>query len=359
MFLTIIIVLVSIMALLVIHELGHFIMAKKFKVGVEEFGIGLPPKLLSKKVGETIYSLNLLPFGAFVKIHGEEDGAEDSGSFIKKPIWQRALILLAGVVSFWIVGIILLTIVLNLGAFQAISDEDPASDAQVQIIAIAAGSPADQAGLKSGDFLKELKIPQDGLEINKVIEVQEFTQQYKGEEIILLIGRGKETFETSLTPRAEPPQGEGAMGVSLARVAKKSYPFFQAFIKAIETTFNLTIAIIVGLFGLLLSLITGQGLPPGIEVMGPIGIGSMAVQAVQVGLSYFLQFIALIAIYLAIFNLLPIPALDGGKLLFLAIEKIKGSPINRKFEQRITVGFFLALIFLMILVTIKDIAGLF
>ena len=149
------------------------------------------------------------------------------------------------------------------------------------------------------------------------------------------------------------------MGVALVRTAEKSYPIFQAFIKGAETTINLTQAIVVGLVEVLVSLIKGQGLPPGVQFMGPIGIGVLVAQAVQVGLSYFLQFIAIIAIYLAIFNLLPIPALDGGRLLFLGIEKIKGSPVNQKIEQNITTGFFILFIALMILVTIKDVARLF
>ena len=197
------------------------------------------------------------------------------------------------------------------------------------------------------------------LKITKVKEVQDFTEINKGEEVVLTIERGKEIFEVSLVPRISPPESEGAMGVALVRTAEKSYPIFQAFIKGVETTINLTQAIVVGLADVLVSLIKGKGLPPGVQFMGPIGIGSLVAQAVKVGLSYFLQFIAIISIYLAIFNLLPIPALDGGRLLFLGIEKIKGSPVNQKIEQNITAGFFIFFIALMILVTIKDISRLF
>lgn len=361
MFFTILIVLFSIIALMVIHEFGHFIMAKKFGVGVEEFGVGLPPRLLGKKIGETVYSLNLLPFGAFVRIRGEEEEAEGEKSFTNKPVWQRALILLAGVVSFWIVALILLTFVFNLGTFQAISDEEsgPLNNPQVQIASLAPGSPAQEAGLQIADIIKEMRRNGQKQAVSKVGEVQSFIEEHKGEEIILLIERMNKDMEISLVPRIDPPEGEGAMGVSLVRIAEQSYGLPQAFIKAGQTTLNLTVAITAGLIDLLASLIKGRGLPAGIEVMGPIGIGSMAVQAVQIGASYFLQFIAIIAIYLAIFNLLPIPALDGGKLLFLLIEKIKGKPINRRIEQRVTIGFFLFFIILMVLVTIKDIAGLF
>jgi len=364
---TILIAFFSIIALLVIHEFGHFIAAKRFGVEVEEFGVGLPPRLFGKKIGETVYSLNLLPFGAFVKIPSVEGGDNQAGKenyrkLENVPAWQRAVILLAGVVSFWVVGIILLTIVFSLGASQAISDEEEGpfvTPPEVQIAAVSPGSPAEIAGIKPGDVIKRLQTGDSWLSVNKVKETQEFTDEHRGEEIILTIERGKEDVEVLLIPRVAPPEGEGSMGVILVRTTERSYHFFQAFVKGIETTVNLTAAIIVGLAEVIASLIRGQGLPQGVQFMGPIGMGALVAQAIQVGLSYYLQFIAIISIYLAIFNLLPIPALDGGRLLFLVIEKIKGRPVNQKIEQNITAGFFIFFIVLMILVTIKDVASLF
>lgn len=362
---TILIAFFSIIALLVIHEFGHFITAKKFGIEVKEFGVGLPPRLFGKKIGKTIYSLNLLPFGAFVKIPSmegdEKDNKENYQGLENIPVWQRVLIVLAGVFSFWMVGIILLTIVFSMGAPQVISDEEAdvfADPPKVQIAAVAAGSPAETTGIRPGDVIKELRIGDYEMPVYKVKEVQEFTEKHKGEEIILTIKRGKEFLEVSLTPRVAPPEGEGSIGVALVRTAEKSYPFFQALMKGVETTVNLTAAIVAGLAELLIGLIRGQGLPQGVQFMGPIGLGAMVAQAVQVGLSYYLQFIAIISIYLAIFNLLPIPALDGGRLLFLGIEKIKGCPVNPKIEQNITAIFFVLLIALMLWVTIGDIVRL-
>jgi len=366
MIVTILIAFFSIIALLVIHEFGHFIVAKKFGIKVEEFGVGLPPRLFGKKIGETIYSLNLLPFGAFVKIPSVEgDGGsdqEDCRKLENVPVWQRAVILLAGVVSFWIIGIILLTIVFSLGASQAISDEETGPFSvppQVQIAAVSPGSPAEIAGIKPGDVIRELRTGDFQLLISTVKGVQEFTDAHQGEEIVLLVDRGKDSLQTLLVPRTDPPEGEGSMGVILIRTTEKSYPFFQAFIKGVVTAANLTLAIIVGLAEVVASLVRGQGLPQGVQFMGPIGMGALVAQAVQVGLSYYLQFIAIISIYLAIFNILPIPALDGGRLLFLVIEKIKGCPVNQKVEQSITAGFFILFIVLMILVTVKDVIRLF
>src|SRR3989338_2641458 len=164
MFFTIIIAFFSLIALIVIHELGHFILAKKFGVKVEEFGSGYPPRVLGKKIGETVYSLNLWPFGAFVKIHGEEGGIEDYRSFIGKPIWQRVAIVLGGVVSFWIVAVILLSIVAGVwGLPVAVSDEESANliDPKIQITQIAADAPAKTAGLKEGDIIVGFSKVQD------------------------------------------------------------------------------------------------------------------------------------------------------------------------------------------------------
>ena len=365
MILSIIIAVISVVGLLALHEFGHFIVAKKLGVKVEEFGIGLPPRIFGKKFGETLYSLNLIPFGAFVKIPGEggeKSTLEDYNNFIKKPAWQRASILLGGVVSFWIISAILLSIVFLMGAPQAISDEEtgPLVNPKVQIMAVTSGSPAEKAGIKAGDTIIKIKTQNLKVKsINKVKEVQEFTKEYKGEEIILIIQRGKEIFDASLVPRVSPPEGEGAMGVSLIRTAEKSYSWWQAPIKGIKATINLTGGVIVGWGQMLGSLFQGKGLPAGVQLVGPIGIGSLLSQAAQVGINYFLQFIAIISVYLAVLNILPIPALDGGKLLFLGIEKIRGNPVNQKIEQNLTTAFFVLLIALMIWVTIKDITRLF
>ena len=360
MFITILITIVSILGLLVLHEFGHFIVAKKTGVKVKEFGIGYPPRLFGKKIGETIYSLNLLPFGAFVRIpgeSGEKSSLEDYQSFVGKTIGQRALIMLGGVVSFWIVAVILLSIVFGIGSPQAISDEETGVlvNPQVQFVAVGSGSPAEKAGLKAGDVIKQLTINNEQLTINKVKDVQEFTETNKGKEITLTIQRGEEVFTTSLVPRISPPAGEGAMGVALARTAEVSYPWWQCPIKGIEATINLTSSVVTGWANVVRNLIQGEGLPKGVQFVGPVGIGVLVSQAVKVGANYFLQFIAIISIYLAVFNILPIPALDGGKLLFLGIEKIKGRPVNRKIEENITAAFFTLLILLMIFVTIKDI----
>jgi len=359
MFLTILIAFFSLIGLIVLHEFGHFILAKKFGVKVEEFGIGLPPRIFGKKIGETLYSLNLLPFGAFVKLYGEEGKMEDQRSFSQKPIWQRALIVLGGVLTFWLISAILLSIVMGLGAPTVISDEENEIliAPKVQIAAIASNSPAEKAGIKPGDTIKQLTINNQQLTINKVKELQELIEKYKGQEITLTIERGKEVFEVSLIPRVSPPEGEGAMGVALVRTAIKSYPWYQAPWQGILATGNLTVAVIQGWIKALGNIF--RGLPTGAQLMGPVGIFSLFTQVSQLGIVYFLQFIAIISIYIALFNILPIPVVDGGKLLFLGIEKLRGKALNQKIEQNINAIFFTLLIALLIWVTIKDIARLF
>jgi len=347
----ILIAFISLISLLVLHELGHFIMAKKFGVEVQEFGIGYPPRLIGKKIKDTIYSLNLLPFGAFIKI--------DEKELKQKPIWQRAIILIAGIVSFWIISIILISIILSAGAPIQVLDEENEGliNPKVQIIAVAPDSPANIAGLEIGDIISGLRISDYELQVDKVGQVQEFADKYKGQEIILNIERGQDVLEVKLAPRVLPPSGQGAMGVGLARIAIKKYSFLQAIPRAVLSTFRMTWQIVLGFFEMFKNLILRK--PIQAELVGPIGIFDIFVQAGNLGAVYFLQTLVLISLHIAVVNALPIPAADGGRLLFLGIEKIRKKPLSEKIEQRINIVFFVLLIMLMILVTIKDISRIF
>jgi len=348
MVLTIIISFVALIGLLIIHEFGHFILAKKFGVKVEEFGVGYPPRLIGKKIGETIYSINLLPFGAFVRMPGETEKSEDLHSFSRQPVLNRILIALAGVVSFWIVSAVLFSIVFNMGTYVAVSDNNSnLTNPKVQITAIAKDSPAEKAGLKPGDAI---------LTFTKVKDVQGFAEQYKGKEVVLTIERGKEVFDVKLTPRENPPSGEGAMGVGLTRTAFQSYPWYQAPLKGIQATFSMTLAVIRGYGEAVSKLFLRQS--TGVTLTGPVGVFNLFLQAGSMGASYFLQFTGMVAIYIALFNLLPIPAVDGGKIVFLLIEAVKRKRMNYKIEQNITAVFFGLLILLMVFITVKDIMRL-
>ena len=377
MFLTILIVFFSLIGLLVLHELGHFIVAKKFGVPVEEFGIGYPPRIFGKKIGQTIYSINLLPFGAFVRIKGEEGRTEieDEKAFYNKPIFQRVLIILGGVISFWIIAFLIFSFLAFSFGIPSIAENNSAinSSAQVQIIGISQDSPADIVDIEAGDIILDISLTQIPLKagldeqenqnltvktISSVEQVQKFIQENKGQKIVLTLKRGADIFEKELLPRVSPPEGEGAMGVALVATVLKRYPLHQAFWQGALITYRQTITIPTALFDALKRKAQGEKVED-LQFVGPIGIGQIMGQALNAGAGNFLILVAMISIWLAIFNLLPIPALDGGKLLFLAIEKVKGRPVNQKIEQNITVFFFLALIALMIFVTIKDIVRLF
>jgi regulator of sigma E protease len=359
MLLTIIIAFASLIGLVVLHELSHFAVAKKFGVKVEEFGIGYPPRIFGKRMGETVYSFNLLPFGAFVKMLGEEGAVENERSFSKKPIWQRSAIVLAGVASFWVIAAIILSFVFVLGAPTVIPDNEAGRlrDIKVQIAAVLADTPAEKAGIQIGDTVKQAGINDEKITVDNVKEVQDFIDSHKGQEITLTLQRGQEIVNVSLVPRQNPPQGQGAIGVALARTAIKSYPWWQAIWQGMTGTYNLTLLTLQG-WGMALSRVI-SGVSPGIQLMGPVGIISLFNQAGQLGVNYFLQFIAIISVNVALLNLLPIPAFDGGRFLFLMIEAVKRKPLSPRIEQSITAVSFVLLVILMIWVTIKDVSRLF
>lgn len=355
--LTLVIALFSLIALMVIHEFGHFIIAKKFGIKVEEFGIGYPPRLFGKRFGETLYSINWLPLGAFVKIYGEEGDVDDYRSFSNLKIWKRVLIIIGGVAAFWIASIILFSIVFAIGADIPIGDQDIAelTNTKVKIISVSPESPAQLAGLTTGDSILSFKSGDTETKINKIKEVQDYTKEKAGQQVILVIERQGKTIETPLTLRAETPEGQGVLGVGLERIGTliKKYPWYQAPIKGIIYTGEITITSVQGLFVVFADLFKGKGVPEGAALAGPIGITIFLANAVSFGPGFFLYFIASISVFVAIFNLFPIPALDGGKLIFLAIEKIKGKPVSTRVEQNITIVFFFLLIAMSIFVTIK------
>jgi len=361
MFLAIIIAFISLMSLLAIHEFGHFILAKKFGVRVEEFGFGYPPRIFGKKIGETIYSINIIPFGAFVKIYGEEgEGNREPWNFLAKPIWQRMLIILGGVVSFWIIAIILLSMVAYLGEPVSIGDQDNNfSNPKVQILAVSPESPADKAGIEIGDIIKEVRSGEEVLTIDKIKQVQDFNTLHKGKEITLTLKRGEEIFEKKLFLRESFPEEEGMMGVALVRTSFQKYSWKEAPLAGVIATKDLTIAAISGWIQIFSSLIKDKAMPEGADVVGPVGIFHLFVQMENLGLVYFLRFVAIVSIFLALTNLLPIPALDGGKMLFLTIEAIKGKAVDSRLEQKITTVCFVLLICLLVVATVKDVIRIF
>jgi len=373
--LILVIAFLSLIILMIIHEFGHFIIAKKFGVRVDEFGVGYPPRIFGKKIGDTIYSVNWLPFGAFVRIYGEEglDASDSSGvgapvlglddyrSFTNLKIWQRVLIIIGGVAAFWIAAMIIFSVVFAIGTDLPVADQDVQgmTNAQLKIVSVSGGSPAAQAGIKIGDTVKDIKVKGIDTKIDKISDFQRITNENKGKEIILTIERTiqgvPQKFDVSLTPRINPPAGEGSMGVGLQRMATliQKTSWYMAPIKGVTYTWETTINSLKGLYLTLASLTGGKGSPEGASLAGPLGITVFLANAASYGVGFFLYFIGMICVFIAIFNLFPIPALDGGKLVFLLIEKIKGKPVSPKIEQIITLIFFIILIALSLYITIK------
>ena len=198
-----------------------------------------------------------------------------------------------------------------------------------------------------------------GVETNKVIEVQDFIKENKGKEIALTVQRGKNIFDVNVVPRSIVPEGEGALGVGLVRTGLISYSWYEAPIKGIVATGNLTVMILDGWKTALTSIFGGKGVPQGMEVRGIVGIFDLFVRSGELGATYFLQFVAIASVSIALLNVMPIPALDGGWFVLLMIEAIRKKPLNEKIERGINAFFFFLLLILMVLVTIKDIIRIF
>jgi len=359
MILTLIIALFSLVVLMVIHEFGHFIIAKKFGVRVDEFGIGYPPRLFGKKFGETLYSVNLLPLGAFVRIYGEEGGVDDYRSFVGKKIWQRVLIVLGGVVAFWIASYVIFSIVFLIGADLPIGDTDATglTNARVQIISVSKDSPADIGGIKAGDIILNLKSGENNQQVNLIKDFQNFTKENAGKELQVSVKRDNQIINLNFVPRTDEqiPAGQGRTGVGIERVATliNKTAWWQAPWQGAVYTWTTTVNAVKGLWLTFSMLFAGKGAPAGAEFAGPLGITVFLAQAANLGAGFFLYFIGSISVFIALFNLFPIPALDGGKLIFLIIEKIMGKPVPVRVEQIITAVFFFILIALSLFITIR------
>ncbi len=373
---TIVVFLLVLSLLVFVHEFGHFFAARKLGVRAEEFGFGFPPRIFGvykdkngkwkrvwgrRKVEDnkdTIFSINSIPLGGFVKIKGQDgDEKSDKDSFASKKVWKRAVILSAGVFMNIILAIVLISIGFMIGFPQAVDkDRLPDSaiigDEKVQIVQVLSDSPASSAGLRVADVI---------LSINneKVIssdDVGRLVDESDG-EIQILVNRFGEERELKVLPEFNEELERNIIGIAFSPSAIVKYPWHTAIWEGFKTTFQLLGFIIYALYDIVKNLIIGQ--PVDAEVAGPIGIADLTGQMARMGIIYLIQFTALLSLNLAIINFLPFPALDGGRLIFLLVEKIKGSPVKKEVEAIFHNTGFILLMALVLWVTFKDVLNLF
>lgn len=356
---TIIVFVVVLGVLVLVHEFGHFITAKRAGLAVEEFGFGFPPRLFSFKRGGTRYSLNLIPFGGFVKILGEDGGnTDDRHSFASRGVGIRSLIVAAGVLMNYLLAIVLLSVVSALGVRTAV---DPSihlpsyavvGDPTVTVAAVEADSPADIAGIKPGDSI----VAVDDKSVSEVSQTVEAITAKAGSSAVVEIQRGGERSTVQVSPRQNPPEGQGPVGVQLLATSLVKYPWYVAPYEGLKQTVFLT-GQIVQSFGTMIGRLFTTG-SVGADVAGPVGIAVLTGQVLDLGFVPLMQFVAILSVNLAIINLIPFPALDGGRLLFFAIEKVRRKKVSRRIENTLhTVGFGL-LIALIVLITVRDVIKL-
>lgn len=375
MLLSVVTFLVVLSILVLVHEFGHFILARWLKIGVEEFAIGLPiTGSLWSRVLKDGLRISIYPalFGGFVKLSGEEfdegetDGGQKTGrsgsQFWSKPAWVRLAVIVAGVVANALLAVFAFSLVVFFSGI-------PVKTNQVKILAVVSGSPAQLAGIKEGDVVvgaeeaptagtgKSLVV---GKAITSADEFIAFVNSLSGKNLEIELRRGGDTVRVNAVPRVSPPEGEGALGVAISDVDLQ-FPLFpvrvmKSLLLGLEETWTWVKLTFSGV-GYLVSQLAGGKVPS--DIAGPVGIAQMSGQVAKEGILAVIQFLGLLSINLAVLNILPIPGLDGGHVLFIILGSLFGRRVAPKIEHWIhTVGIVVLLI-LMFLVTIRDIQRTF
>ncbi|MDR3642158.1 MAG: RIP metalloprotease RseP [Candidatus Doudnabacteria bacterium] len=369
MIITIIIFIIILGILVFVHEFGHFIVAKKSGMRVDEFGFGFPPRIAGiQKVNgrlkwvwghkdpldteKTVYSFNWIPLGGFVKIRGENnEGEDDPRSFINRPFWGRFFTLVAGVCMNLLlaccifIGGYMVGLPVAVNSLSEIPAHSTFSQPQIGILDVLAGEPAAKAGILPNDVVVSV----DGQSFTAISDLQSYVGSHKGQSLDFVILRDKKELTFHITPLTNPGPDQGPTGIELALVGRLKYSPVFAIIEGVKTTGMELSAIVGGLY----QLFSGQlGFS---SLGGPVKIAKLTGQVAGMGFVFLMQFMAFLSLNLAVLNILPFPALDGGRVLFLLVEKIRGKRNNQKFEQIANTAGFVFLILLMVAVTINDI----
>ncbi|CQR71525.1 Regulator of sigma-W protease RasP [Sporomusa ovata DSM 2662] len=327
--------------LILFHELGHFITAKSVGMRVDEFAIGFGPKLISKKIGETIYSIRIIPLGGFNKIAGmDPDEQQDERSFSAKPIWARMLVIVAGSVMNFVLPVLLLFIV-----FVSAGIDSPSN--QPIIGKIFPDKPAAIAGLLPGDKITAV----NGTVIDSWRDFVSVIQINAGNKLTITYSRALETNKTAvLTPDYDEKGKRGVIGV-IPQIDNYQPGIIESVGLAAKQTVTVAQAMLIGIG----EMITGK---TAADVAGPIGVAQMAGEVAQLGIIPLLQFAAFLSINLGLINLLPVPVLDGGHVVTLAVEGIRGRPLSDSQMQFIQMIGLALLLLLFVVATFKDIVRL-
>lgn len=353
--------------LVFVHELGHFLFAKLFRIRVEEFGFGYPPRMLTLGYFRgTKLTLNWIPFGGFVKIFGEsDDGSELADhdkevSLVHKPKWQQLLVMFGGILFNIIFAWVLFTGLYTAGVTASINaapENYTFDETKLVVSTVLTGSPADQAGLLPGDEVKEYFNTVETVTVRDedITDVATFVNQTGalGERVGIVVLRGTNLEVISALPEEGIVDEGYGIGINLDRVGELQLPIHQALWYGAKTTYHYTTAIIDGFWQLITGRISAD------NVSGPVGIVKQIGDASRVGLVYLISFTALLSLNLAVLNIIPFPALDGGRIAIILIETV----IRRRIKPIVvnwinTIGF-LILIALMVLVTVSDVVKLF
>ncbi len=366
---TIIIFVIVLAVLIFVHELGHFLAARACGVRVDKFKIGFGPKIFAWKNGETEYGVNAVPFGGYVKIFGEDPNAESTEgpdskrSFVNKPRWQQAIVLFAGVFFNFLFAWLLYSVIFTAGTTVATDGfekyADRFGDQRIMITYLEPGSPAERAGLEVRDTIQNIGGNEavSGSEAPLKIEtVQEVINSSGANPVELEYLRNGDPNTTEIIPAQGIVENKYAIGIAMQNTANLKLPVFMAIYEGAHYTVVLTKETAIALYGFVANIFKGQA--DFSDVAGPIGIVGIVGNAAELGFTYLLMIMAIISINLGIINLIPFPALDGGRILFVAIEGVVRRRIPVKFFNIVnTVGFAL-LMALMVAVTYKDVLKL-
>lgn len=363
---TIFIFFIIILVLVLVHELGHFLVAKWTGMRVDEFAFGFPPRLFSKKIGETEYSFNLLPLGGYVKIFGE-NGEEETGedltrAFNRQSKWKQIAVLVAGVTMNILLAWLLLAATFTIGvetAENSFAPKEFLTNTKTVVSEVVTGSPAASAGILPLDVLKSISSQGVTVESPSPEDFSSFIASHQSDSVQIVYERNGTLIAAEVYPAAGFAADKKIVGISSTLLGTLKMPFHKALVSSAIATYEFTKLTFIGFYDLFAKLLSGEGKEAAQALTGPVGIVGLVGEAESSGIGALLAFTALISINLAVLNILPLPALDGGRIVFVAIESIMRRPISFRTQNLVNGISFALLLVLMVVVTYRDIIKLF